>query len=82
MYLAVFLPWIFRTETLDLTRFILWFLRVQRKEVLRTGAMRASEEEELMRRAREGMEDGEDAQFSVMVCSYFILVNVCWSYES
>ncbi|VDP91786.1 unnamed protein product [Echinostoma caproni] len=36
-------------------------------EVLRTGAMRASEEEELMRRAREGMEDGEDAQFSVMV---------------
>ncbi|THD19621.1 Cactin [Fasciola hepatica] len=29
--------------------------------------MRASEEEELMRRAREGMEDGEDAQFSVMI---------------
>ncbi|GAA49403.1 hypothetical protein CLF_103019 [Clonorchis sinensis] len=39
----------------------------QRKEVLRTGAMRASEEEELMRRAREGMEDGEDAQFSVQI---------------
>ncbi|KAF5398142.1 Cactin protein cactus binding domain C terminal [Paragonimus heterotremus] len=39
----------------------------QRQEVIRTGAMRASEEEELMRRAREGMEDGEDAQFSVTI---------------
>lgn len=29
--------------------------------------MQATEEEELIRRAREGMEDGEDAQFSVMV---------------
>ncbi|VDP55614.1 unnamed protein product [Schistosoma mattheei] len=29
--------------------------------------MQATEEEELIRRAREGMEDGEDAQFSVMI---------------
>ncbi|CAH8548082.1 unnamed protein product [Heterobilharzia americana] len=39
----------------------------QRQEVLRTGTMQATEEEELIRRAREGMEDGEDAQFSVMI---------------
>ncbi|CAH8544730.1 unnamed protein product [Dicrocoelium dendriticum] len=42
-------------------------IEYQREEILQTGAMRASEEEELMRRAREGMEDGEDAQFSVTI---------------
>lgn len=42
-------------------------IEYQRQEVLRTGTMQATEEEELIRRAREGMEDGEDAQFSVMI---------------
>ncbi|TNN13632.1 Cactin [Schistosoma japonicum] len=42
-------------------------IKYQRQEVLRTGTMQATEEEELIRRAREGMEDGEDAQFSVMI---------------
>ncbi|CAH8856422.1 unnamed protein product [Trichobilharzia szidati] len=42
-------------------------IEYQRQEVLRTGTMQANEEDELIRRAREGMEDGEDAQFSVTI---------------
>ncbi len=42
------------------------WLPFQRKDILHTGALRKTKEEELMKRAREGAEDG-DAEFSVVV---------------
>lgn len=48
-------------------------LEYQRKDVMHTGTLRKSAEEELMKRAREGVEEG-DAEFSVLVslCVHFI----------
>ncbi len=44
-------------------------LEFHRMQVLRTGQMSADAEDELVTRAREGMNDEEEAQFSVQVSS-------------
>ncbi|VUZ48559.1 unnamed protein product [Hymenolepis diminuta] len=48
-------------------------LEYQRKDVMHNGELRKSTEEELMKRAREGLEEG-DAEFSVMVSPTFFFL--------